>query len=114
MSNGQSSKSETDETLINLKEGLSAYLQKFANNRSLNDLLTLHSSSSENLDRIFVIIKNGKYSPISEGEIRNYIRLTRSVSRLDTTIESGKTFATVEDYWVGFEGAAPDPYIGTA
>lgn len=64
-----------------LKENLPEYLLPFAANTNLDRLLTLHSVDNRfNADRNFVNIKDGEFVSLSEDEIRNYIRLTRSVN----------------------------------
>ncbi|MFT3891886.1 MAG: hypothetical protein QM730_09660 [Anaerolineales bacterium] len=99
-------KSNLSNALERLKEGLSKYLQPFADNGNLKDLLTLHQSYDENSQWNFAILKQGEYFAISDEEIQNYIRLTRSVTRLSAPIGS------IDDFLVGYESTAPDPYIG--
>jgi hypothetical protein len=130
---------ESVEAQQKLKDSLPGYLQPFANDRNLNYLLTLHLPNDENVDRNFVILKNEKYSTVPEEEIRNYIRLTRSVSRLYESSSAapytesgsvsgiyannplvasmkevgGRTQGSIDDYWVRYESPTPDPYTGS-
>lgn len=57
------------------------YLQPFLRNENLKRLLTLHPVQGKGNEYVnFTIWENGQYKPISEEEIRAYIRLTRSIT----------------------------------
>jgi predicted ATPase len=69
---------------------LPEYLKPFAANSNLRRLLTLHSSDQN--DANFTALREGKHWPVSEEEIRSYIRLTRAITRDQPVGTSERSF----------------------